>query len=415
MPGISTGVFKKFLFKRQTGLGVIAPPGPALSARNARRVTSTLDLTKASFQSAEVLESQQVRDSRHGVRSTGGTLTGELSVGGYQQFFESILRQGAQAGGLSPADNAVITASTGTRTGTLTQPNGSFITDGHKIGDVVNLTGYTAPALANNNHYCLIIGLTDLVMTLLTLDALPLVAKAAGDPVIVTMIGKKVFIPATGQTRDYYTFEHWFGDVGESEVFTDTVVTGATIGLPPTGMATVEFPMMGLNMQTAQAQYFTGPAPSAAGAILASANGVLIINGLVAGLVTGMTIAIAGGYAYPTGDGIVGSNTRPDVLPGVLTATGQMTVLFSSGYFRDLFINETEASVSMVLTANNAPNPQFAGFTMSRVKFSGSSKDDTNTGLTLTMPYQALENVAGGGATMPNTQTTITIQDSAFI
>jgi len=415
MPGIATGVFKKLAIKRQVSLGAIAAAGAAGSARYMRRVTSTLDLTKATYQSAELLDSQQRRDMRHGVRSTGGTLSGELSVGSYQQIFESVLRQAAVGGVVSAAIPTLAAASTGTRTGTYTRTAGSFLTDGFKIGDVINTTGFTTTGVDNNNQYCMIVGLTALVMTVLTLDATPIAAKAAGDNVILTVVGKKVFIPSAGHTRDYYTVEHWFGDIGESEVFTDVVFTGATISLPPTGMATVEFPMMGLNMQTAQAQYFTAPAAAATGGILASVNGALIINGQLAGLVTGLTITINGNYAYPSGDGIVGSNVRPDVLPGPIDVTGQMTVLFQSGYFRDLFLNEVEASVASVLTADNSPAPQFAAFVMSRVKYTGASKDDSNTGLTLTMPFTALENVASGGAALPNLQTTISIQDSAFI
>jgi hypothetical protein len=416
MAGIATGVFKKLFLKRQVSLGAIAAAGAAGSARSMRRVTSTLDLTKATFQSAEIIESQQRRDMRHGVKATGGSLTGELSVGTYQQIFESVLRQGVQAGGQAGPLNNVVTAATGERTGTLTRGAGSWLADGFKIGDVVNVNGYTAPGDVNNNRLVMVVGLTAQIMTVLTLNASAVVAKAAGDPLTVTMVGKKTYIPATGHTRDYYTVEHWFGDIGESEVFRDTVFTGFTVGLPPTGMATVEFPMMGLNMITAQAQYFLNPAPPSTGANLASVNGALIINGQLAGLVTGMTIVANGNYAYPSGDGIVGSNERPDILPGPLDVTGQMTVLFTSGYFRDLFINETEASAAMVMTADNSANPQFAAFVMSRIKYTGASKDDTNTGLTLTMPYTALENVSAlAGAAQPNLQTTISIQDSAFV
>lgn len=415
MPGIATSVFKKLFIKRQPGLGSLAVPGPAGSAKSVRRVTSTLDLTKASFGSAEVIESQQRRDNRHGVKSTGGTLSGELSVGTYQELFESVLRQPTQQAATSGAVNNVVTVSTGERTGAITRPTGNWLTDGFKIGDIVSVSGYTGVATANNNRYCMIVGLTGGTMTLLTLNASPMVAKAASDPLTVAVVGRKTWIPASGHSRDYYTVEHWFGDVGESEVFRDTVVTGFTVSLPPTGMATVEFPMMGLNMTPGKAQYFTTPAAPSKGANLAAANGALIINGQLAGLVTGMTIVANGNYAYPTGDGIVGSNERPDVLPGVLDVTGQLTVLFTNGYFRDLFINEEEATIAMVMTTDNKPAPGFAAFVMSRVKFSGSSKDDAATGLTLTMPYTALENInPDAGTGLPNLQTTISVQDSAF-
>jgi len=414
MPGIATGVFKKLFVKRQAGLGVISPAGPAQSARSMRRVTSTLNKTKSTYTSAEVVESQQVRDLRHGVISTGGSLSGELSVGTYQMLFESILRQAVQPSVTSGAIAIVTAASTGAFSGTFTRSAGSWLTDGFKVGDVVNMTGQAAPAVANNDQYMVITSLSALIMACVVLDKTPIIAKAAGDPVTFVTVGKKTWVPSIGHTRDYYTVEHWFGDIGQDELFPDTVFTGANVALPPSGMATVEFPMMGLDMTTGNAQYFTNPAPPSTGGNLASVNGALIINGVLAGLVTGITFNINGQYAYPAGDGSVGTNLRPDVLPGVLIVTGSMTVLFQDGTFRDLFLNETEAAIIVALTADSSAKPAFTSFVMSRVKYTGSDKDDTNTGMTLTMPFQALENVTNGGAGYPNLQTTISVQDSAF-
>jgi hypothetical protein len=247
----------------------------------------------------------------------------------------------------------------------------------------------------------------------LAVDGTPVVAKAAGDSVTGVTVGKKTWVPSTAQSRDYYTINHWFADIAQSEEFVDCVFTGFTATLPPTGMSTIEFPVMGLNMQTGTAEYFTTPAASPNGGILASVNGVLIINGAAAGIVTGLTIAVNGNYTSP--NGVVGSNVNPDVFPGVVGVTGNVTVLFQDTVMRDLFLNETESSLAIALTANNLPGSPFTAFVMSRIKFSGSTKDDGTAGLTLTMPYTALENVSTSGAGQPNLQTTLSVQDSAFV
>lgn len=412
---IASGVFKKVFLKRQTAQGAQAPAGPASSARNVRRVTSTFDLAKASYQSNEVNESQQVRDMRHGVKSTAGTLSGELSVGGYQQPLESVLRQVSQAGVTTAALTTIAAATTGDRTGTFTRTGGSFLADGFKIGDVIRSTGWATTAAVMNTRNFMIIGLTATVMTVMSLGkAGQVVTKAAGDPVVIAVPGRKTWTPQTGQTRDYYTLEHWFGDVAKSEVFPDLVFTAANIGLPPSGLATIELPGMGIDMQTPAAQYFTSPAPSPTGAILAAVNGLIIVNGVAVGLITGLNINIAGNYAYPDANGVVGQDTHVDIVPGVLTVTGQATVLFTDATLRDMFINESEVSIAVALTASADINAEFAAFVMSRVKFSGSTKDDTPTGITLTMPFQALENV-NGGAALANLQTTLSIQDSLWV
>lgn len=409
---IATGVFKKLSFKKQTALNVKAPAGAAGTARYMRRVTSTLDLSKASYQSAEILDSQQRRDFRHGVRSVGGSISGELSVGGYQLFMESVLRRLSTAGATSGAQTNITSAVTVGSQGTFTRGAGSFLTDGFNIGDVVNWSGWTAPAVANNAHNFMIIALTATVMTVTSFDGLPVIAKTAGDSVTCAVVGRKTFAPTTGHTRDYYTIEHFFADIAQSEQFVDCVIGGANISLPPTGMATIEFPVMGLDMQPGVAEYFTTPAAAASGGILAAVNGVLAISGTVVGIVTGLTININGNYTKP--GGVVGANVDPDIYPGVLEVSGQVTVLFDSATYRNLFINETEASLSVALTANNNPNSPFTAFNMSRVKFGGATKDDGTAGLTLTMPFTALENINGGAGTA-NTQTTISIQDSAFV
>lgn len=410
---ISTGVFKKLAIKRQAALKTKAPAGAAGSAQYQRRVTSTLDLTKQTYESQEILDSQQVQDVRHGVRAVSGTLSGELSVGGYQKPIESVLRQNAQVAATTGAIATITAASTGTNTGTLTRVGGSFLADGFKIGDVVRGAGWVAPALANNAHNFLITNLTALIMTVITLDGTAVIAKAAGDNVTLSVVGKKTWTPTAGHTRDYYTIEHWHADIGQSEQFVDCMFTGFTANLPPTGMATIEFPIMGLNMDTGVAEYFTNPAAAPVGGILAAVNGVLLINGAVAGIVTGLSIVVAGQHSAV--GGVVGSNVDPDIYTGVLKVTGNVTVLFQDAVMRDLFLNETESNIALALTENNLPNAGFVAFVMSRVKYTGATKNDGQTGLTLTMPYQALQNVsATAGNGQPNLSTTLSVQDSSF-
>lgn len=409
---IATGVFKKLAIKKQAALNTKAPAGAAGTARYMRRVTSTLDLTKASYQSQEINENQQVTDMRHGVRSVAGSITGELSVGGYQVPMEAVLRATAVAGVNSGAVATIVAAAVGPTGGTFTRGAGSFLTDGFKIGDVVRGAGWTAPATANNAKNFLIIGLTALVMTVITLDGSAVVAKAAGDNITLTVTGRKISIPDAGQLRNYHTIEHWFSDIGQSEQFVDCVFTGMTVNLPPTGMATIELPVMGLDMQTGVAEYFTNPAAAPAGGILAAVNGALVINGVKAGVVTGLSIVVAGGHSAP--GGVVGSNVDPDIFPGVIGVTGQITVLFDSADFRDAFLNETESSVACVFTENNTANAGFTSFVMSRIKYSGATKNDGNAGLTLTMPYTALRN-PNGGAAVANLTSTLVVQDSAFV
>ena len=408
---IATGIYKKLSIKKQAGQGTIAAPGAAGTAKYQRRVTSTIDLTKASYQSNEINTSQQVQDMRHGVRAVAGTISGELSVGGYQGPMESVLRQAVQAAATTGAILTVAAVSTGGGAGTFTRSAGSFITDGFNVGDIVLWSGWATTGVPNNAHNMIITGLTATIMTVQTLDRVLIGAKAAGDSVTCTLAGKKTWVPQTGHTRDYYTIEHFHADISQSEVFQDCAFTGMNISLPPTGMATIEFPVMGLTAQYGVVEYFTAPATAPTGGILAAVNGILISDGAVMALVTGLTLTVAGGHTAP--GGVVGSNIDPDLFPGKVGVTGQATFLFQDGTMRDKFVNEVESTLVVALTANNTPNAPFTAFNLPRIKYSGATKDDGEKALTQTMPFTALENV-NGGPTVNTLRTTMAVQDSTF-
>lgn len=411
MPLIATGINKILAFKKQTAIGTIAT---TTGGQNLRRVTSSIDKKKQAYTSKEQRPSQQRSDMRHGVVSVDGTISGELSVGTYQAFTESILRQVVQtAATVTTAVSDVVVASTGTNTGTITVTAANLMTGNlFKIGMVVRATGFTTTAVANNGKNLFITGLTNKVATVVTLDGSAIVAKTETGAVTIAEVGKHCFIPQTAHTRDYYTIEHNFADIVQSERFVDCVISQMDVKLPASGMATVDFAVMGLNMVPGTTPYFSAPAPVSNGANLAAANGVIFMNGIAIGLITGMNFAVKGNHNMI--GGVVGSNFEPDIFPGSLDVDGQVTVLFSGATERDYFLNETEVSLYCAFTTDNSAAAGFQAISMPRVKMGGASKDDGEKGLVMTMPFTALENFAGGSGTSTH-QTTICIQDSAFV
>lgn len=415
MSVIASGISKLLLFKKQSGLGAIASG----SAQSLRRTMSTLDKKKATYQSKEILPSQQRRDFRHGVVGTDGTISGELSVGTYQSFLESICRQVSLSAVTAAFADLVFAVGTPASLGTITTTSGNFLTSGYKVGMVVRATGVLiATSLNSTNFLITSINATGKVMGFATLNGSSVVARTETASVTLASIGKHTFIPQTGHTRDYYTVEHNFADIVQSEVFTDTVVSQVDVKLPPTGMATIDFVMKGIDMKTntqtvnpIATPYFTGNTPITTGSVLAAANGVLFLAGVPIALVTGLNFSIKGNHTMI--GGVVGSNVEPDIFPGDVTVDGQATVLFQDGVIRDIFLNETEVTLVGVFTADNTPASSFMGFTMNRVKMGGASKDDGEKGLVLTMPFTALE--YNGGAGKDGFQTTIVIQDSSFV
>lgn len=402
---IAAGVAKQLIYKLESAWGVA--PG-ASSAQRLRRVQSTLDLRKQTYQSAEIRTSQQIADFRHGVRSVEGSITGELSAGTWEDFFAAVLRR----------DFATVTAITGASitvagsgpTYTVTRAAGSFLTDGVKIGQVIRLTAGSFNA-ANLNKNLLVIALTATVATVIPLNGVALVAEGPIASATVTIVGKTTYAPASGHTDKSFSIEHYYSDLDESELFLGCKINRLGLELPPTGIATIALDMMGKDVTTASggsAPYFTSPTAETATGVLAAVNGVLVAGGSQIAIVTGASFNVNGNM---TAEPVVGSNTHPDIFEGRVMVDGQLTAFFESVVLRDYFLNETEISLLLALTASNAAAADFLAFSLPRIKFGGAQKDDGEKGLVQTLPFQGLENTAGGSGTSTEAST-MAMQDS---
>ncbi len=415
---IASGVSKNVILAPQATKGTVAVAALA-TAQYLRRVTSNIDLSKETYQSNEIRSDQQVSDFRHGVRSSDGSINGELSPGTYSLLMAAILRKDFVAAPASGAESDVAAAITSGASGTFTSAaTATFLQDGLKVGDVGRWTGWTTTGEDNNARNFMITALTDLVMTGIFLDGDPVDEKVAGDAVTFTGVGKKTWTPTTGHTEDWFSLEHNFSDIDLSEVFYDLKPGSMAIGLPPSGISTVDIGMMGLNynaLDSAASPYFTNVLAASTSGNLAAVNGVVSVQGAPVALITGLSIDV---NANLTSEPVVGSNVKPDIFDGRVIVSGSMTVFFEDETFRDYFVDETEVSISCAFTTGNTGTADFVAFTMPRVKVGGATKDDGEKGIVQTMPFSALFDTGAGadtGATATDSlATTLSIQDSTI-
>ena len=325
----ASGIFKQVAIKRELVYGT----APAASgAQLLRRAQSTIDLTKETYQSGEIRPDMQVADFRHGVRRIQGSLQGELSPKTYSDIFAAVLKREFTAGASTTGLAITIAAGLGSSY-TVTRGSGSYLTDGFKVGDVVRLTAGTFNA-ANLNKNLLIMGLTATMATVMTLNGSTLTAEGPIASATIGVQGKKTYIPISGHTDVSFAMEHWFNDISQSEVYTGIKFDKVSLDLPPTGMAKVSFDTMGQNVTTSNSRYFTSPTAVTTNGIVAAVNGVLLVNGAVQTVVTGLSINIDPSFS---GDPVVGANTVPNLFAGPVTVTGQFTAYFTDATLRDLF------------------------------------------------------------------------------
>ena len=398
----ASGINKVVSYKKETSFGTL--PSPTTGGQTLRRVSSTFNLTKETYQSEEIRTDYQLVDFRHGVRAVEGSISGELSAGTYADFLASALARNWTASTPSALGSTTIASVGGTHT--ITRTTGSWLTDAVRVGNVIRLTGF---ATANNNANLLVIALTATVATVVALNGVKLTNETVASGGTYKVQGKTTYAPTTGHTDDSYTFEEWYADIGQSEVTAGNKVNTVGIALPATGLTTVDLSFMGQDLkQRGVSQFFTSPSAQNSNGIFAAVNGALIVNGAPVALVTGANFNI---NRNMTSEAVVGSNIKPEIYEGRIIVDGDFTTLYQDGTFAGYFDNETEISLVVALTANSLPNSEFMSFTIPRLKLSTDTKDDGEKGIVSSNSFQALKGFGANGFEA----TTLMIQDSTLV
>lgn len=402
---IAAGIEKVVGIKRETTAGMIAG---ASGAQLLQRVSLNIALNKDTYSSARKNSTAMKSDMRHGVRRVLGTLDDELAPGATKMAMEAILRKDWATAATTGAITTVAAAAG--PPGTFTRSSGSYFTDGFKVGDIVRWTGWATTGANNNTRNYQITALTALIMTVRGTNNEVVAAKAAGDSVTCTVVGKKSYIPNTGRTDYSHTIEEWYADIAQSERYVGCKFSSMKVTMPTTGMATISYTIVGLDLQTGTAAYFTSPTAVISTSTVAAVNGTMRVSSTDVAVLTGLEFTLDWGTQ---GEPVVGSNVLPALVHGEASLTGSFTAFFEDATLRDLFVNETEASLTAVLTTNNTITADFIGFTMPRIKVGGAAKQDAATGIVQTFPFESLYD-STGAATTGTDATILSVQDSTI-
>lgn len=395
----ATGVAMNLAYKAESTWGTVPS---ASSAQLLRRLSTSLALKKQTYQSGEIRSDYQVADFRHGVRSVEGSISGELSPGTYEDFMAAAVRKVFAS--VSAISGLSLTIATSGSFYTITRGSGDFITGGLKIGDVIRITAGSVNA-NNLNKNAMIVALTTTVATVYVLNGLTMTAEGPIASCTVSVVGKKTMVPTSGHTDTSFSIERWQSDISKSDVFSGCKVNTMSVQLPATGIAGIEFGMMGKDVVTADAQYFTAPTAATTSGVVAAVNGAVIVNGARVANITGMNFTLSGGMSA---EPVVGSNSYPDIFEGRVTVSGQITAFFEDHTYFDLFDAESEVAVACAFTTTSAKDSDFISFVFPRVKFGSADRDDGEKGIVQTLAFTALYNGSGTNSDV----TTFAIQDS---
>lgn len=401
---VAQGLYKILAYKKQTALGT---PAIGAGGQLLRRETATFDKSKSQIASNEIVSHQQYTGDTYGVGQTQGQLNGLLSAGSYAALLTSLLR-GTAVAGVAIATLSITIAGAGP-TYTLTRATGSYLTDGYKLGDVVQLTAgaFTGNAL---NINLVITQLTATVATVVVPNNVVLAAQGPIASSTLTVINKKVVVPSTGQANDYYTIEEWFADIARSRLYTDTQVASADIKIPANGNCTAQLNFLGLARQENATQQLTAPSAASTSTIISAENAEIIIAGTQTLVGTSIDIKIDG--QLKAGDPVLGSKAISDVIKGDIKVTGTVAVLKQDESLSSFFENETGITIIVVLFADTSNSSAFVSFVIPLAKLFKDATDDGKKQIVNTFDFVAQFNGAAGGAGTSTDTGILTLQDS---
>ncbi|MGI4796926.1 MAG: phage tail tube protein [Janthinobacterium lividum] len=411
MTTFARGVAKLLTICPETG-GFGVPNTTPGAGTLLRRTTSDLNINISQLESQEILPSQQVRDSRNGARTVQGTIAGQLSCGTYSQLFQGLLRNTFQPVNSTP-NLSDVSASFNAATGALDLygSGGDNFTGFFRLGDIVRLTG--AAASADNGANFRIVALSPSTMSLSPLTAQPQGFSSGAPGEVFSLPGKKLFIPATGQLDQSFSFEHFYSDIGLSELFVGCKPTQISLNFPASGFVTMQAGLTGqqmLSTVTGQPQ-LPSPGPVNSNTSLTAVSGRVHYNGNTIAYITAMNLQIMSSV-QPVN--VVGNPLVPAIFLGNAMAKGTISMLTALDTLTSDFLNEAEVSLSVACTSSPLPGADFISFHLPRVKLTSSTKQDSQTSISRSFGFMALENagVINGVSVNTSDLTTVMIQDS---
>lgn len=347
-----------------------------------RRVSSSLALNKATFQSQEARLDRNISDFRHGLRTVAGDIVGEVSVGAWDDFIE------AGMGGewdteivKSDSDFTSIAASSGV----WTVGSGSLLTQGLRVGDVINF-GATLSESSNNNKNFII---TD-IPTATTMTTFPAPADMSADTTFtLTRRGEKVLIGGSGDVMKSFTIEQGYLNITQYEIFRGMSVGSMALALTAEGMLGITCGFLGLDKAAlTQAPLDATPTAVPSNPILAALNGALVIGSSEVAVVTGINVTLNNNL---TSNAVVGRNVAPKIFRGSANVSGNFTAFFEDATIPDAFDNETILSLHSLVEEPTGTIPGYMRFSMPAIKLGGATKTITaDGGVLIDYPFQAL-------------------------
>ncbi|WP_100962630.1 phage tail tube protein [Bosea sp. FBZP-16] len=350
-------------YKPEVTFGLL--PDGAAGAKVFRPNGGGLNLTKEPIRSNEIRRDGQMTRGRHGSRSVGGSYTGDLSLGSYDDWIEAAFR-GTFAAALAINEATAGLTSITTTENTIVAAAGSWITAGLRVGDVIRLANHATAG--NNGRNLRIVGLTASTITV----AEDLIENAVADAAFTVNRPKKLLM---GVQPRSFSIEEREIDIDGSEVFSGCRLGQMQLQLQPNGMAVVTFTLAGQNMQVKQgadSPYFADPAATTSIG-MTSVEAMIRLGSEDVLDVTAVDLTI---NLNAAGMPVVGSVVTPEVFTNNALVEGSITALKKDVNRVQQFLDEAELSLHLLFTENESEPKDFCSFFIGNLTLANLQKSE---------------------------------------
>ncbi|GAA2888117.1 hypothetical protein GGQ99_004798 [Aminobacter niigataensis] len=357
-------------------------------------------LSKAPIESQEVRRDGLSTRGRHGLQKTNGQYSSELSIAGFDDIFEAVMRGTWGSANLAITEATAGLTSITTGANTIVAAAGSWITAGLRVGDVVVLTGHSTAG--NNGRNLRITALTATTMTV----AETLIVNAVADTAFtITRTGRVLVNPGAGAlVKRYFTIEEHEYDLDQSELFTDAVWSSFRLSMQPNGLLMLDTSWVGTGQFDALASgsspHFTSPTTST-GEPLAVVEAVVRMGGVDMIDLTSFDLSVDIQGVSP--DVISATPYAPDVFTGTELVSMNLSMLRKDLLTVADFINENPLSLHILAQENEAAPASFVSifvpnFTLGSVDKSALAKAGGPRTQTISVPPALVGIDSRGGA-----------------
>jgi hypothetical protein len=216
--------------------------------------------------------------------------------------------------------------------------------------------------------------------------------------------GQKLINPAAGAAvKVYFTIEEYDGDIDQTEIFSDCIITSLKFSMGSSGLLMVDISWVSTGLFTtasgASAPTFTSPTLST-GLPLSCTEALLRYSSTDFTELTSWDLTLDIGGVAPE---VVGAVISPDVFTGQMTAAMNFTMLRSDYTKMTDFLAETTGTFQMCVQENETAPADFLSLWIPNIALGGVDKSPLSKAAgprtqTISVPKELIGKDTTGGA-----------------